>query len=92
MPSDKRKLMFQGPGANLRLAMGRPWTKAELRLLGTVPDDEAGRRMGRSLMSVRLKRQGLRIDAPLQPPWSEAETKLLGTAPDREVAKRLGRS
>jgi hypothetical protein len=38
---------------------GRWWTKAEVRLLGKVPDEEVARRTGRSVDAVRQKREKL---------------------------------
>jgi hypothetical protein len=35
---------------------GRPWTAKELRLLGTVPDDELAERIGRTAGAVRVMR------------------------------------
>jgi hypothetical protein len=41
------------------------WTRAEVALLGRLPDDEAARRTGRSANAVRQKRELLGRDAPL---------------------------
>ena len=68
------------------------WTVQEIKLLGTKSDAEIAGLLDCSLESVRLKRQKLCIESPLQPPWNEAEIKLLGTRPDREVARRIGRT
>src|SRR5262249_14847896 len=40
------------------------WSADEVRLLGTLPDAEVARRMGRSVNGVRLKRQRLGIPNP----------------------------
>jgi trehalose utilization protein len=37
-----------------------PWTAKELALLGTMPDPELARRLGRTRASVKLKRGGQR--------------------------------
>jgi hypothetical protein len=41
---------------------GRCWTKAEVRLLGRLPDDEVARRTRRTVDVVRQKRQELERD------------------------------
>ena len=38
---------------------GRWWTKAEMKLLGRVPDDEVALRTGRTVDAVRQERQAL---------------------------------
>jgi hypothetical protein len=38
----------------------RRWTKAELAMIGTVPDREVARRIDRSLSAARAKKVGLR--------------------------------
>src|SRR2546430_7291858 len=68
------------------------WTLREIKLLGTRPDAEVARKIGRTVEAVSLKRQALDIGAPLQPPWRDEEIKLLGTQPDRAVSKLIGRS
>src|SRR5262249_4991333 len=40
---------------------GRPWTKRELRLLGTRPDDEVAARIGRTEMALRVRRAKAQI-------------------------------
>jgi hypothetical protein len=40
------------------------WKPEEVALLGTLPDDELARRLGRSLGSVSLKRRRLKIPNP----------------------------
>src|SRR6266566_3037569 len=68
------------------------WTPKEISRLGTKPDAELAAILGRSVESVRLTRQKLEIEAPLQPAWTQEEIRLLGTKRDREVAKLVGRS
>ena len=41
------------------------WTRAELRLLGRLPDDEVAARVGRSHNAVRIKREKLGIPNPV---------------------------
>ena len=59
------------------------WTPREIKLLGTKPDPEIARQIGRTEDAVSLKRSKLGIEAPLHPRWREEEIKLLGTASDR---------
>jgi hypothetical protein len=40
------------------------WTPEEIALLGTLPDEELARQLGRSLNSVSLKRRRLKIANP----------------------------
>jgi hypothetical protein len=51
-------------GRHLRPDHGRGWAKAELGLLGTAPDAEVARRIGRSYEAVRQKRCQLGIANP----------------------------
>lgn len=68
------------------------WTAREIKLLGTRPDAELARLIGRTAEGVSLKRQKLGIEAQLQPGWTEDEIKLRGRLPDAEVARRVKRS
>jgi len=68
------------------------WTPPEIKLLGTRPDAVLARLLGRTAEGVSLKRQKLKIKAPVQPGWTEDEMKLLGRLPDAEVARRVKRS
>ena len=64
----------------------REWTKAEDKLLGTMPDFQVARRLRRSLSSVQRRCYKLRISKP-RPTyrrWTRAEEKLLGTYPTRK--------
>jgi hypothetical protein len=47
--------------AGKRRPGGRPWTAKELRLLGTVPDEELAARIGRTAGAVRIMRTRLGI-------------------------------
>ena len=81
---------------------GRPWTAKELRLLGTMPDDELAARIGRTERAVRVMR--LRHGIPVAKDrrrrehhvggrtWTDSELALLGTVPDSELAARIGRT
>ena len=72
----------------------RPWTKGELALLGTKPDEEVAKLTGRTFGTVWQKRRALGISQPALRfrKWTLAEDKLVGTAPDAEIALRLGRT
>jgi hypothetical protein len=82
----------QNPGQSLNSTRGDGWTKAELRLLGTLPDAAVAARTGRGANAVRVKRCKLGIPNPSGPGWTAEELELLGTAPDAEVAARIGRT
>ena len=72
--------------------MRRPWTEAELELLGQIPDAEIVQRTGHSPKSVQSKRQELGFWVrPRVKPWTPAEEELLGQKPDTVVAKLLQR-
>ncbi len=77
------------------LAMETPhWTADEDRLLGTMSDRDAGKRLGRPPGTIYKRRRKLRL-APFCPfgrLWHRAEDELLGTMPDRTLARRLKRS
>jgi hypothetical protein len=70
----------------------RQWKKAELRLLGTLPDAEVAERIGRTTNAVRIQRTRLGLPDPGGHGWTADELALLGTAPDEEVARRIGRT
>ena len=74
--------------------MGRPWTKAEIRLLGRKPDWEVGRLIGRPGRAVWAKRQALGIQAPppLHPRWTKAEDEVVLSMPVSEAAKAVNRT
>ena len=73
------------------------WTLHEQALLGKMPDVEAAKRLGRTLVAVRLRRSRLGIPEYGQPArrhhsWTSEELALLGTMPDRLVARELRRT
>jgi len=74
--------------------MSRPWTEAEIQLLGTKPDAEVGRLIGRPGKAVWAKRHALGIDDPpsLVRRWSEEEDKVALSRPVAEVAAALKRT
>jgi hypothetical protein len=56
----RRTAIELGLGRYLRPGYHGPWwTAAEMALLGRLPDDEVGRRTGRSANAVRHKRDAL---------------------------------
>src|SRR5579862_1720157 len=59
------------------------WKKAELRLLGTMPDAELARKMNVTKTSVTVKRQQLKIASygPQRHRWTPEELRRLGTVP-----------
>jgi hypothetical protein len=80
-------------GRNLVTGYHGPlWTEEDLALLGTAPDAEVARRIGRTANAVRVMRDRLGIPRPAGGRWRDGDLALLGTLPDREVARRLGRS
>jgi hypothetical protein len=72
----------------------RPWSAREIGLIGTMPDSDVARMIGRRYEAVRDKRGALEI--PYRNPrydwWTREELKLLEKLPDDEVSKRTGRS
>ena len=68
------------------------WKPEEDKLLGTAPDAEIARRLGRSESSVKGRRLLLRIKFPNpRRPWPPGELTLLGTLPDAVLAKYFNR-
>jgi hypothetical protein len=45
----------------------RPWTRAEVKLLGTAPDEEIAKRLNRAPVAIRVRRHRLRISNPFPP-------------------------
>jgi len=70
------------------------WAPEEDKLLGTKPDLEIARLLGRSHANVMARRQGKDIPyrEPQLKPWKPRHIDLLGTANDEQIARRLGRS
>jgi hypothetical protein len=88
----RSRLGIPPPGAQgLARTQVRPWLPEEEALLGTVPDAEVARRLGRPHTSVSAHRRHLGIASPQQR-WTAEADALLGTIPDRELAQRLGRT
>lgn len=73
---------------------GKPWTKQEEAMIGTLPDVEVAKAIGRSKWAVLHKRQELGIEAyhGYKKPLSKAQIKRLGKEPDRVLAEKWGLS
>lgn len=87
--------MTKRPKVSPRKMLQVPWTAAELKLLGTVPDEVLARRLGRSRNEVQVKRIARRMPVvcgPHNKRWTREEDSLLGTIADGELARRLKRS
>jgi hypothetical protein len=93
---DERQAKREGA---LRLDLGRhlcpryrgdEWTEREKRLLGTLPDHEVARRIGRTPNAVRIKREQMVLPNPESRAWTADELALLGTETDAKVAERIG--
>ena len=70
---------------------GGPWKPTEDALLGTGPDEEVARRLGRSKLAASRRRQALGLlERRVVHQWTEKETALLGTMMDKEIAALLG--
>jgi hypothetical protein len=67
------------------------WTPEDL---GTVPDDELARRLGRSVKAVQWKRFELGISGRFHVRrfWTPQEIAQLGKRPDAELAREWGRT
>lgn len=74
--------------------MSQPWTDAEIRLLGTKPDFELGRLIGRPGKAVWAKRRALGIAASptLVRRWTDEENQVVLSNPPAEAAKLLSRT
>ena len=74
--------------------MSRPWTESEIQLLGTQPDADVGRIIGRPGKAVWAKRRALGIAAPplLVRYWTEAEDEVVRCRPVAEAARLLKRT
>lgn len=74
--------------------MSRPWTDTEIQLLGTKPDAEVGRLIGRPGKAVWAKRRALGIATPplLVRYWTEGEDEVVRCRSVSEAAKVLKRT
>ncbi len=64
------------------------WTVEEDRLLGTMPDRELARRLGRTVTAVTHRRSVKHVQ--IMKPWRPGDLKVLGTRSDEEIALLLG--
>lgn len=72
---------------------GRPWTPAELHLFGRFSEEEIAKATGRSIYSVRSKRNSLTRSGGLtMREWSTEELAILMRYTNAEVAEITGRS
>lgn len=72
---------------------GRPWTAAELHLFGRFSEEEIAKATGRSIYSVRSKRDALARSGGLtMREWSTEELAILMRYTNAEVAEITGRS
>lgn len=72
---------------------GRPWTAAELHLFGRFSEEEIAIATGRSIYSVRSKRNALARSGGLtMREWSTEELAILMRYTNAEVAEITGRS
>src|ERR1035441_6029015 len=75
-----------------RARWGAPWSVAELRQLGKVPDSAFARQRGRTIKEVVAERIARRIGLATGPRrWTARELRLLGTMNDRELGRGLWR-
>lgn len=73
--------------------IGRPWTPAELHLFGRFSEEEIAKATGRSIYSVRSKRNALARSGGLtMREWSTEELAILMRYTNSEVAEITGRS
>lgn len=72
---------------------GRPWTAAELHLFGRFSEEEIATATGRSIYSVRSKRDALARSRGLtMREWSTEELAILMRHTNADVAEMTGRS
>ena len=72
---------------------GAPWTLAELKKLGNVPDSVLARRSRRTIKEVVAMREHQRIRLPTPPRrWTAREIRMLGRLNDYELSRRFLRS
>lgn len=74
--------------------MKRDWTESEIQALGSMPDFELGRKIGRPAVAVWAKRRSLGIPdpTPAAREWTEAEDQEVLSLPVGEAARSLSRT
>jgi hypothetical protein len=72
----------------------RVWTPDEEKVVGTKPDREVARMLGRSVAAVTARRigKGIAYVNPTLRPWTEKDLRLLRRLAPDEVSKRTGHS
>lgn len=84
---------FRRRGKDSRPRKLRWWTVAEDKLLGTLPDAELARQLGRTETSVMRRRLRMGIFVPGRTRlWASEDDALVGTMPDGELARKINRS
>src|SRR5262249_52748135 len=70
------------------------WKPEEVALLGTLPDEEGARRLGRSISAVSQKRrrEGIPNPSPRPGSWTAAEDNAVRTLKPEEAAAATGRT
>ncbi|WP_207212968.1 hypothetical protein [Citrobacter werkmanii] len=77
----------------IRKMTGRPWTPAEIHLFGRFSEEEIATATGRSIYSVRSKRNSLARSGGLtMREWSTEDLAILTRYTNAEVAEITGRS
>jgi len=87
----RRKLHIRS--VNPRRPLPDAWTPEQSALLGTAPDADIARRLGRTVTAITLRRSRLGIPNPHNQfrPFTAEEISLLGKFSDEEVARKTGR-
>ena len=87
--SDRRRRLKVS--AFRRMPPRRNWTPSEDKLLGTMPDQELAKRLGRTLNAIRTRREQARIPVVSRYVfWDDKQIALLGKMHDKEVAALTG--
>jgi hypothetical protein len=74
-----------------RIRLPSRWTPEAVKLLGTRPDREVAKLIGRQPQAVNWNRRKLGIPCCYKlPPWTPEHLELLGRKPDQEVASLTG--
>jgi len=86
----------KGQKSGVPVVLPKAWTEEEIKLLGTKPDAEVAKLVGRSVEVVRQHRDSRNIRPVIEPGevrrWTTGEERLLGTESDQEIARLLGRT